>query len=60
MSKSVTNDLQHSLLLYANRGIMRFSFLSVRPFRAFVSDLDTITSCLSRADWPSGPLRDVA
>ena len=39
---------------------MRFSFVSMCPFRAFVSDLDTITSCLSRADWPSGPLRDVA
>ena len=60
MSKSVTKDLQHSLVAHANRGIMRFSFVSMCPFRAFVSDLDTITSCLSRADWPSGPLRDVA
>ena len=36
---------------------MRFSFVSVRPFRAFVSDLDTIGPFLSRVDWPSGPLR---
>ena len=60
MSKSVTKDRRHSLPAHTNRGIMRFSFVSVRPFRAFVSDLDTIGPFLSRVDWPSGPLRRVA
>ena len=60
MSKSVTKDRQHSLPAHTNRGIMRFSFVNVCPFRAFVSDLDTIGSFPSRADWPSGPVRDVA
>ena len=55
MSKSVTKDRQHSLPAHMNCGIMRFSFVSVCPFRAFVSDLDTISSFPSRADWPSAP-----
>ena len=55
MSKSVTKDCQRSLALHENRGIMRFSFVSVCPFRAFVTDLDTIGSFPSRADWPSAP-----
>ena len=55
MSKSVTKDCQHSLPAHTNRGIMRFSFVNVCPFRAFVSDLDTIGSFLSRADWLSAP-----
>lgn len=55
MSKSVTKDRRHSLLAHTNRGIMRFSFVSVCLFRAFVSDLDTIGSFPSRADWPSAP-----
>ena len=59
MSKSVTKGRQHSLPAHANRGIMRFSFVSVCPFRAFVTDVDTIGSFLSRADWPSGSVRDV-
>ena len=42
MSKSVTKDRQRSLAIHTNRGIMRFSFVSVGPFRAFVSDVDTI------------------
>ena len=42
MSKMVTKDRQHSLVVYMNRGIMRFSFVGVGPFRAFVSDVDTI------------------
>ena len=54
MSKSVTKGHRHSLAVHANRGIMRFSFVSMCPFRAFVTDLDTIGSFLSRADWPSG------
>ena len=59
MSKMVTKDRQCSLAVHMNRGIMRFSFVSVGPLRAFVSDVDTIGSFLSRADWPSGPARDV-
>ena len=55
MSKTVTKDRQYSLTVNMNRGIMRFSFVNVCPFRAFVSDLDTIGSFPSRADWPSGP-----
>ena len=55
MSKSVTKDCQHSLVVQANRGIMRFSFVGVGPFRAFVSDLDTIGSLPPRMDWLSGP-----
>lgn len=42
MSKTVTKDRQHALAVNMNRGIMRFSFVGVGPFRAFVSDLDTI------------------
>ena len=56
MSKTVTKDLQHSLAVQANRGIMRFSFVNVCPFRAFVSDLDTIpltSSAAGLADLPS-------
>lgn len=56
MSKSVTKDFQHSLAVQANRGIMRFSFVSMCPFRAFVSDLDTIpltSSADGLADLPS-------
>ena len=59
MSKSVTKGRRHSLAVNMNRGIMRFSFASVCRFRAFVTDLDTIGSVLSRADWPSGSVRDV-
>ena len=55
MSKSVTKDCQRSLAVNMNRGIMRFSFVSVGPFRAFVSDLDTIGSLPPRMDWLSGP-----
>ena len=55
MSKSVTKDRQRSSAVHVNRGIMRFSFVNVCPFRAFVSDLDTIGSFPSRADWPSAP-----
>lgn len=56
MSKSVTKDCQRSLAVNMNRGIMRFSFVSVGPFRAFVSDLDTIpltSSADGLADLPS-------
>ena len=42
MSKSVTKDRQRSLAVHVNRGIMRFSFVSVGLARAFVSDVDTI------------------
>ena len=42
MSKTVTKDRQCSLAVNMNRGIMRFSFVSVGPLRAFVSDVDTI------------------
>ena len=59
MSKSVTKGRRHSLPAHANRGIMRFFFVSMCPFRAFVTDLDTIGSFLSREDWPSNPVRDV-
>ena len=55
MSKSVTKGRQRSLVVYMNRGIMRFSFVGVGPFRAFVSDVDMIGSFPSRADRPSGP-----
>ena len=55
MSKSVTKDRQHSLTVNMNRGIVRFSFVSVRPFRVFVTDLDTIGSLPPRADWLGGP-----
>ena len=55
MSKTVTKDRQHSLAVNMNRGIMRFSFVSMGPLRAFVSDLDTIGSFPSRASRPSGP-----
>ena len=55
MSKMVTKDRQRSLAVNMNRGIMRFSFVSVGPFRAFVSDVDMIGSFPSRADRPSGP-----
>ena len=56
MSKTVTKDRQHALAVNMNRGIMRFSFVNVCPFRAFVSDLDTIplTSSTDRlAERPS-------
>lgn len=55
MSKTVTKDRQRSSAVHMNRGIMRFSFVGVGPFRAFVSDVDTIGSFLSRASRPSGP-----
>ena len=55
MSKMVTKDCQRSLAVNMNRGIMRFFFVSVGPFRAFVTDLDTIGSLPPRADWPGGP-----
>ena len=55
MSKMVTKDCQCSSAVHMNRGIMRFSFVSMGPFRAFVSDVDTIGSFPSRADRPSGP-----
>ena len=55
MSKMVTKDRQRSLAVNMNRGIMRFSFVSVGPLRAFVSDLDTIGSLPPRMDWLSGP-----
>ena len=42
MSKTVTKDRQRSLAVHMNRGIMRFSFVGVGPFRAFVSDVDMI------------------
>ena len=54
MSKMVTKDYQRSLTVHMNRGIMRFSFVGVGSLRAFVSDVDTIGSFLSRASWPSG------
>ena len=61
MSKSVTKGRRHSLPAHANRGIMRFSFVSVDPFRAFVTDSDTIGLFLSCADlryvaWAEGSL----
>jgi len=43
MSKTVTKDRQCSLAVHMNRGIMRFSFVSMCPLRAFVSDVDTIS-----------------
>ena len=55
MSKMVTKDRQRSLAVHMNRGIMRFSFVGVGPFRAFVSDVDTIGSFPSRVSRPSGP-----
>ena len=55
MSKTVTKDRQCSSAVHVNRGIMRFSFVGVGPFRAFVSDVDTIGSFPSRADRPRGP-----
>ena len=55
MSKTVTKDRQYSLTVNMNRGIVRFSLVRVGPFRAFVSDLDTIGSFPPRADWSSGP-----
>ena len=55
MSKMVTKDRQRSLAVHMNRGIMRFSFVSMGPLRAFVSDVDTIGSFPSRASRPSGP-----
>lgn len=47
MSKSVTKDRQRSLAVHMNREIMRFSFVSMCPLRAFVSDVDTISLTFS-------------
>jgi len=52
MSKMVTKDCQRSLAVHVNRGIMRFSFVSVGPARSFVSDLDMIP-LISSVDGPA-------
>ena len=52
MSKTVTKDRQCSSAVHMNRGIMRFSFVGVGPFRAFVSDLDMIP-LISSVDGPA-------